>query len=118
LIRFYKTSLEIQSPIEYPMSVFPPMPANALNNNQKIKYKNIIRNMFWLEILKNTKSGIDNVPTFMDVLEDLYKRETIDYKILTPSALHYIRSGHIASVFSSFYFNINLIHNFIKDYLL
>jgi 16S rRNA G966 N2-methylase RsmD len=109
-MRFYKTSLESLPLLENPMLALPAMPASSLNNNQKIKYKNVIRNMFWLEILKNTKTGIENVPTFMDVLEDLYKREIIDYKILTPSALHYIRTGHIASVFSSFYFRASIMN--------
>ena len=91
LSRFFKTSLEFTEPHEKPMINIKPMSATKLNNNQEIKYKNIIRNMFWLEILKQTKSGFNNVPTFLKVLEDLYVHQIIDYKILTPSAIFYIK---------------------------
>jgi len=110
LSRFFKTSLEFIEPPENPMTDIKPMSANKLNNNQEIKYKNIIRNMFWLEILKQTRSGFNNVPTFLKVLEDLYLHQIIDYKILTPSAIFYIKEGHIASVFSSFYFRASIMN--------
>ena len=110
LSRFFKTSLEFTEPHEKPMINIKPMSATKLNNNQEIKYKNIIRNMFWLEILKQTKSGFNNVPTFLKVLEDLYLHQIIDYKILTPSAIFYIKEGHIASVFSSFYFRASIMN--------
>ena len=110
LTRFYKTSLAHSTPIP---KMHNPSPKLEIHNNIKIKYKNVIRNMFFWEILKNTKSGIENIPTFLDVLEDLYLNNIIDYKLLTPSSLHYIKEGHIASVFSSFYFRASIMNPFI-----
>ena len=110
LERFYKKSLEIPENIHI---TIPPMPAGKLDNNQKINYKNVIRNMFWLEILKKTKSGFPNILSFFDVLENLYKEEIIDYKLLTPSAISYIRDGRIGSVFSSFYFRASIMNPYL-----
>ena len=42
------------------------------NNNEKIKYKNVIRNLHYLDILQNTKSGLYNTPSYLQVLLDLY----------------------------------------------
>lgn len=110
LTNFYNTS------IKYP-DIFQitdtPMNKTKMDNNQNIKYKNVIRNMFFIEILKNTKSGMDNVPTFLDVLDDLYNNWIIDYKILSPSSIHYLREGHISSVFSSLYFRASIMNPYL-----
>jgi hypothetical protein len=107
LHRFYKKSLE---PVE-PLSIKePPMPLANINNDRSSQYKNRIRNMHCFDILKKTKSGFSNHPAFFDVLFDLYKKELIDYKILTPSALQYLREGRIGSVFSSFYFRASIMN--------
>lgn len=90
-----------------------PMPRWELNNNKFVQYKNIIRNMHFFNILQNTKSGIDGIPTFLDVLYDLYQNGVIDYKILTPSAMHYIEEGRLASVFSSFYFRASIMNPYL-----
>jgi 16S rRNA G966 N2-methylase RsmD len=90
-----------------------PMKNKQMNNNALVKYKNIIRNMFYKEILRDTKSGMDNNPTFFDVLEDLYVRNIIDYKILTPSAVHYMKNGRLGSVFSSFYFRASIMNPYL-----
>ena len=107
LHRFYKKSLE---PVE-PISINePPMPIANINNDRLSQYKNRIRNMHCFDILQKTQSGFSNHPSFFDVLFDLYKKELIDYKILTPSALHYLREGRIGSVFSSFYFRASIMN--------
>jgi hypothetical protein len=111
LARFYKTSLNVlneDGKIDLTMNV-PPMKMKEMNNDQLVHYKNVIRNMHYMDILKNTKSGIANVPTYMEVLEDLYLRWIIDYKILTPSSLHYLREGRIGSVFSSLFFRASIM---------
>lgn len=110
LIRFYNTSLSIPDTLEI---AEPPMKKREMNNNVHVKYKNIIRNMFYKEILKLTESGIANNPTFMNVLSDLYNNNIIDYKLLTPSALHYIRNGRIGSVFSSYYFRASILNPYL-----
>lgn len=107
LHRFYKKSLE---PVEPITIVEPPMPLSNINNDKVPQYKNRIRNMHCLDILQKTKSGFFKNPTFFDVLFDLYKKELIDYKLLTPSARHYLRDGRIGSIFSSFYFRASIMN--------
>jgi len=111
LTRFYNLSLRVQP--EKLHITETPMKARTMNNNEAIVYKNLIRNMHYEDILKNTKSGIANVPTFFDVLIDLYKKHIIDYKILTPSAVHYIKAGRLGSVFSSFFFRASIMSPFL-----
>ena len=107
LRRFYKKSLKPVEPISI---VDPPMPISNINNDKVSQYKNRIRNMHLFDILQKTKSGFSKNPSFFDVLFDLYKKELIDYKILTPSARHYLREGRIGSVFSSFYFRASIMN--------
>lgn len=110
LTRFYNTSLKVPDTMEITQ---PPMPRREMNNNQNVVYKNIIRNLFYKEILQLTQSGIANNPTYMNVLFDLYLHGIIDYKLLTPSALHYIENGRMGSVFSSFYFRASILNPYL-----
>jgi len=112
LTRFYNLSLSIQ-PDKFHMNEIEPMKNKEMNNNEKTVYKNIIRNLHFEDILKNTKSGIENNPTFLDMLSDLYLRNIIDYKILTPSARHYIKEGRLGSVFSSYYFRASIMNPYL-----
>jgi hypothetical protein len=66
-----------------------------------------------IDILEKTKSGLEKLPTFFTVLKDLYLEEIIDYKILTPSARHYMYEGRIGSVFSSFYFRASIMNPYL-----
>ena len=109
LTRFFYTSLFTES-IGIHGEI--PMKASYMNNNSLVKYKNIIRNMHYKDILQKTKSGF-GIPSYIDVLLDLYNKEIIDYKILTPSALKYIRDGRIGSVFSSFYFRASIMNPYL-----
>jgi hypothetical protein len=111
LARFYKVSLAVEN--GRPLSIFgrvDAMPIRAINNDYLVVYKNIIRNMFYKDILQNTKSGLENIPSFLDVLGDFYLRGIIDYKLLTPSSLHYIRQGRLGSVYSSYYFRASIMN--------
>jgi hypothetical protein len=110
LTRFYNTSLKLPESLHIEE---PPMKPRKMNNNEQVNYKNVIRNLFFLEILKKTKSGIENNPTFLDVLEDFYTRDIIDYKILTPSAMYYMLNGRLGSVFSSFYFRASIMNPYL-----
>lgn len=109
LTRFYNTSLYVK---QFHITD-EPMTVQHLDNNKLVNYKNFIRNIHFTDILKNTKSGINNIPTFLDVLFDLYLKEIIDYKILTPSAIHYMNHGRIGSVFSSFYFRASIMNPYL-----
>lgn len=109
LTRFYNTSMHS----DHLDIVEKAMPKSHLDNNKLVNYKNIIRNIHFRNILQKTKSGLANVPSFLDVLFDLYLRNIIDYKIVTPSAIHYIREGRIGSVFSSFYFRASILNPYL-----
>ena len=110
LSRFYEVSLKVPDSLTIKDH---PMKNGQMNNNALVKYKNVIRNIFYKEILKDTKSGIENNPTFFDILEDLYVNKIIDYKILTPSAIHYMKNGRLGSVFSSFYFRASIMNPYL-----
>jgi len=78
LTRFYKISLDpckitqvnrskcsLSSP---DISILDaPMPRANLNNNAKVQYKNVIRNLHIRDILQRTKSGWSGLPSFLDV---------------------------------------------------
>ena len=110
LTRFYNVSMTPPKDMNIQEN---PMPATHLNNNALVKYKNVIRNMFYKEILQETQSGLANIPSFLVVLIDLYVNRIIDYKILTPSAIHYLNNGRIGSVFSSFYFRASIMNPYL-----
>jgi hypothetical protein len=112
LKRFFHLSLRVD-PTRFSMSSISPMKNKQMNNNVETPYKNIIRNMHWKDILKNTKAGIENIPTYMDVLEDLYLNDIIDYKIITPSSLYYMEEGRLGSVFSSYYFRASIMNPYL-----
>lgn len=110
--RFYHLSLNVD-PKRFSLSSTKPMANKHMNNNSESPFKNVIRNLHWKDILKNTKAGIENIPTYMDVLEDLYLRDIIDYKIMTPSSLHYMKEGRLGSVFSSYYFRASIMNPYL-----
>jgi hypothetical protein len=112
LTRFYNLSLK-EKPNKEHMQLVVPMKSNHMNNNKEILFKNPIRNMHMEDILRNTKSGIENIPTFLDMLSDLYLRFIIDYKILTPSARFYTKNGRLGSVFSSYYFRASILNPYL-----
>jgi len=114
LTRFYNLSLQIYpDKLNISSTLIQPMRNREMNNNQHIVFKNIIRNLYMFDILHHTKSGIENVPTFFDMLYDLYLHDVIDYKLLTPSATHYIKNGRIGSVFSSYYFRASIMNPYL-----
>uniref|UniRef100_A0A6C0ASY5 DNA methylase N-4/N-6 domain-containing protein n=1 Tax=viral metagenome TaxID=1070528 RepID=A0A6C0ASY5_9ZZZZ len=111
LTRFFTMSLRIQSDKVHIQEN--PMTAKTMNNNEHPLYKNFIRNIHYEGILKDTKSGLESVPTYLDMLEDLYLRDIIDYKILTPSARFYMKEGRLGSVFSSFFFRASIMNPYL-----
>jgi hypothetical protein len=114
LTRFYNTSLLVRPDnIHIHTSGVKPMKSLELNNNTEVSYKNVIRSLHFDEILHTTTSGIDNVPTFLTVLIDLYIHHIIDYKLLTPSATFYIKNGRMGSVFSSYYFRASIMNPYL-----
>lgn len=113
LTRFYNMSLRVKEENYLIDNNSSPMKSKKMNNNEQPLYKNFIRNTHLLDILQNTKAGIENIPTYMDVLKDLYLRNIIDYKILTPSSLFYMNEGRLGSVFSSYYFRASIMNPYL-----
>ena len=113
LTRFYNMSLRVQPSNYIIHDNVTPMKNKQMNNNELPLYKNFIRNIHLLDILQNTKTGIENIPTYMDVLKDLYLHNIIDYKILTPSSLFYMNEGRLGSVFSSYYFRASIMNPYL-----
>jgi hypothetical protein len=110
LTRFYNLSMRID-PEKIHMNE--PMKNRHFNNNTDSAFKNLIRNIHFKEILQTTKSGMENVSTYLDMLFDLYLKNIIDYKILTPSAIHYMNEGRLGSVFSSYYFRASIMNPYL-----
>jgi hypothetical protein len=110
LTRFYNLSLRTSM---NRIHMEEPMKNKQFNNNKDGYYKNLIRNVHFDDILQNTKSGLENVPSFLDMLSDLYLKNIIDYKILTPSAIHYMNEGRLGSVFSSYYFRASIMNPYL-----
>jgi len=114
LSAFYDRSLQVDKETYLDeLSNEKAMPKNAIDNDQKTKYKNLIRNLFYREILEETQSGLANVKSFLTVVRGFYLLGEIDYKLLTPSALHYMRKNQISSNFSSFYFRASIMNPFL-----
>lgn len=114
LTRFYNLSLHLDFENLHIGTIMKmPMKATKMNNNEAPLYKNLIRNIHYEDILQNTKSGIENNPTYMDMLKDLYLYQIIDYKILTPSSLFYMENGRLGSVFSSYYFRASIMNPYL-----
>jgi hypothetical protein len=113
LTRFYNVSLKINTETVHFHGKLQPMKNGQFNNNQQVGIKNPIRNLHFRDILQNTKSGMENNPTFLKVIIDLYNHKIIDYKILTPSAIFYMKNGRIGSVFSSFYFRASILNPYL-----
>jgi|UniRef100_A0A6C0IJ09 hypothetical protein len=113
LERFYNMSLKIKDKNIHFGEHYKPMQIKQINNNQEPLLKNLIRNLHFKHILELTKSGIENVPTYMDVLKDLLRNKIIDYKILTPSSLYYIEKRRFGSVLSSYYFRASILNPYV-----
>ena len=107
---FYNTSLKIPDNLSITES---PMKNKEYNNNININYKNVIRNLHFNEILKNTKSGFTSMRSYLVALLDLFNNKIIDYKLLTPSALFYIRKKRFGGVLSSYYFRASILSPYL-----
>ena len=122
LTRFYKMSLYVDETKHHFGQHLVPMYLNNINNNTQPLLKNVIRNMYWKEILKETQSGIDNIPTYMDTIDGLFKEYLIHYKLLSPNSLGKIsrekredgvEGGRFGSVLSSMYFRASIMNPYV-----
>lgn len=112
LKNFYATSLEVKKDMNI-MNFESPMKKGELSNNQNINYKNLIRNLHFEDILGNTSSGFTNIPSYLHVLTEFLNKYIIDYKLLSKSALDFIKKGRFGSVLSSFYFRASIMNPYL-----
>lgn len=110
LARFYKTSLFYDRDDISIDEI--PMKNHHFNNNSLVQYKNVIRNTFFYEILRDTKSGFNN-PSYLEVVDALYNHYNIYVNLLAPSSLDFIKKGRIASVFSSLFFRASIMNPYL-----
>ena len=94
----------------------------SLNNSHNKKYKNLIRNLYYKELLLDTKTEIPNLRPFLEVLFDLFNKRIIDYKLVTPSAISLFKKKLFGPVLSGYYFrssilNPAVIYSLSKKYL-
>ena len=82
----------------------------SLNTSNNQTYKNIIRNLFYKQLLLETDTDIKGVRPFLSVLIDLYNKKIIDYKLLTPSGLDLIKKKQYGSIMSGFYFRSSILN--------
>lgn len=106
LIRFYKTSLKIHT-LDYSSKEL------TYSNNSNKNFKNLIRNIYYKEILNNTSTVQPNIRTYMKVIDDLFNHLIFDYKILTPSVLQLIMKGEMGSILSGLYFRASIMNPFL-----
>ena len=92
--RFY-TSLRVNAKNEYAQGIWSQCQVYLIIIC--VSYLRTIFEITFWDILQETKSGFGNTYIFKNL--DLYKNNKIDYKILPPSALHYIKNGRMGSVF-------------------
>lgn len=110
LMRFYEKSLSVPADLQI---IDTPMKNGQMNNNHKVNYKNVIRNMFFFEIMRNTKSCFSHNRNYFEALNNLYNHWIIDNKLLAPSSLYYIKEGRIGSVFSSYFFRASILNPYL-----
>jgi hypothetical protein len=107
----YNTSLRV-GPENILTSDIKPMFINAINNSTSPQYKNIVRNMFWREILRDTQTE-RNDKTYLTVLEDLYKHNIINHKLLAPTVLGYLAKGPIGRILAFYYFRASIMNPYV-----
>jgi len=104
LTNFYNKSLKINDDLHFKNINL------SLNNSHNPQYKNIIRNVYFKELLLETKTDISNVRPFLEVIYDLFNNNIIDYKLLTPSAIELFKKNSFGSVLSGFYFRSSILN--------
>lgn len=82
----------------------------SLNNSHNSSYKNLIRNIYYKDILLLTKTEIAGLRPFLEVIFDLFNNNIIDYKLLTPCAIKMMEKGIFSSMVSGFYFRSSILN--------
>ena len=101
LTNFYNKSLKVKHTDTYPL---------CISNNKNIQHKNIIRNLYYKEILKDTDTIQPNLKSFLNVIIDMYKNYILDYKLVTPSVIKLIEKNALSNVLSGLFFRSSIMN--------
>ena len=82
----------------------------CVDNNKFTENKNIVRNLYYKEILQETETSQPNLRPYLDVLTDLIKYHILDYKLLTPTGIDMIQKKQLSSLLSGFYFRASIMN--------
>lgn len=82
----------------------------CVSNNKFTDNKNIVRNLYYKEILLETDTSQPNLRPYLDVLIDLFKYHILDYKLLTPTGISMIQGNKLSSILSGFYFKASIMN--------
>ena len=82
----------------------------CVNNNKFTENKNVVRNLYYKEILQDTGTSQPNLRPYLDVLIDLIKFHILDYKLLTPTGISMIKKNQMSSLLSGFYFRASIMN--------
>jgi hypothetical protein len=107
LENFFNKSLKIPSSLEMNN------PSHKFSNFENLKFKNIIRNIYFYDIMKNTKTIHTPSQSYFNVIIDLFKFNIIDYKLLTPSVIACIENKKFGSMLSALYFRASIMNPFL-----
>ena len=105
LKNFYKRSLNIK--YDFDLTKIKNL---KLNNSYSSKYKNLIRNIYYKDILLYTRTDIKGLRPFLEVLFDLFNKKMIDYKLVTPCAISMMHNNIFSSMLSGFYFRSSILN--------
>jgi len=82
----------------------------CINNDKSSEHKNIVRNMYFKEILLDTGTIQPNLRNFLEVIIDLFKKQLIDYKLVTPSSIDLISQKKLSNILSGLYFRSSIMN--------
>ena len=85
----------------------------CINNDKYNEHKNIIRNLYFKEILHDTGTIQPNLRNFLEVVIDLFKHQIIDYKLVTPSSIKLISQYKLSNILSGLYFRSSIMNPLI-----
>lgn len=109
LTRFYTISLK---PFSKSMKTVK-VPENIFNNITNKMFKNLIRNLYFSEILEETETGIKNLKSYLRMIKDFFNHLIIDYKLLTPSVLSLLERVGPGPVFAGLYFRASIMNPYL-----
>ncbi len=82
----------------------------CINNDKYNEHKNVVRNMYFKEILLDTGTIQPNLRNFLEVIIDLFKHHIIDYKLVTPSSIKLISQKKLSNILSGLYFRSSIMN--------